>query len=167
MVKYQLNKVRALPLETYYVSLQWLEQKRETAAVRDKVIKLQQQGEQVLSVWSGSTLRQFDIDHCLPFSYWPNNDQWNLLPCTAKENRSKSDRLPGRDLLQHSRGRINNWWQQANSTQAEQRRFFTEANLSLPGLNNQNQDFDQVFEALQFLVFGVKQRLQVGEWGGR
>jgi hypothetical protein len=77
------------------------------------------------------------------------------LPCTATENRSKSDRLPGRDLLQHSRGRINNWWQQANSTQAEQRRFFTEANLSLPGLNNQNQDFEQVFEALQFLVFGV------------
>jgi hypothetical protein len=34
----------------------------------------------------------------------------------------------------------------------------------LPGLNNQNQDFEQVFEALQFLVFGVKQRLQVGEW---
>ena len=164
MAKYQLNKALALPLETYYVSLQWLEQKRETAAVRDKVIKLQQQGEQVLSVWSGSTLQQFDIDHCLPFSYWPNNDQWNLLPCTAKENRSKSDRLPGRDLLQHSRGRINNWWQQANSTQAEQRRFFTEANLSLPGLNNQNQDFEQVFEALQFLVFGVKQRLQVGEW---
>ncbi len=29
---------------------------------------------------------------------------------------------------------------------------------------NQNQDFEQVFEALQFLVFGVKQRLQVGEW---
>jgi hypothetical protein len=100
----------------------------------------------------------------LPFSYWPNNDLWNLLPASCEENRKKSDRLPSQPRLHASRSQITDWWQQAWHSETEQKRFFVEAALSLPNIAYNCTDFDAVFEALQFQSAGIKQRLQVAEW---
>ena len=113
--------------------------------------------------WRGYTLKhQYHVDHCLPFAYWPNNDKWNLLPTTAKENLSKSDKLPTAKRLYDSKRRIIDWWQLAWG--ANQQRFFTEASLSLPNLPAQCSDFEAVFEAMGLQVKGVKSRLLVSEW---
>ena len=103
--------------------------------------------------------------HCLPFAYWPNNERWNLLPTTPKENLTKSDRLPTFKRLYDSRERILDWWQLAwgNDPQYQQR-FFTEAVLSLPNLTATCDGFEEVFEAMGLQVKGVKNRLLVSEW---
>ena len=61
-------------------------------------------------VWSGKTVREFDIDHALPFSVWRNNDLWNLFPADKKVNNQKRDKFPTVALLNDSRKRIYNYW---------------------------------------------------------
>ena len=61
-------------------------------------------------VWSGKTVKNYDIDHALPFSIWRNNDIWNLFPADSKVNNSKRDKLPSRKLIDSSRKRIFNYW---------------------------------------------------------
>jgi hypothetical protein len=62
-------------------------------------------------VWSGKPLgERFDVDHAIPYSVWRNNDLWNLLPCDAKLNNSKRDKLPSGTLLLQSRDRIIEYW---------------------------------------------------------
>lgn len=164
MQKYELNRQQGLTLDTYHHHLRWLDRQHDTGFVRKKVESLRSAGEDVYSVWSGKPLYSYDIDHCMPFSYWPNNDLWNLLPASSAENRQKSDRLPSQSRLHASRSQITDWWQQAWRSKAEQNRFFVEAALSLPNIANNCTDFDVVFEAVQFQSAGIRQRLQVAEW---
>ena len=162
MQKYELNQ--NISLDSYHNQLRWLDRQHDTAMVRKKVETLRRQGMDVRSVWSGEPLYSYDIDHCVPFSYWPNNDLWNLLPASRGENRVKRDRLPSQTRLKAASWHIKDWWQQAWKSEAEQQRFFIEAGLSLPNIAIGCRDFDEVFNALQFQVLGVKQRLQVAEW---
>lgn len=164
MQKYELNRQQGLTLDTYHHHLRLLDRQHDTGFVRKKVESLRSAGEDVYSVWSGKPLYSYDIDHCMPFSYWPNNDLWNLLPASSAENRQKSDRLPSQSRLHASRSQITDWWQQAWRSKAEQNRFFVEAALSLPNIANNCTDFDVVFEAVQFQSAGIRQRLQVAEW---
>ncbi|MBU2223657.1 MAG: hypothetical protein KKB00_06420 [Gammaproteobacteria bacterium] len=164
MQKYELNRQQGLSLETYHLHLRWLDPKHETGLVRKKVKTLLDAGADVRSVWSGKPLYSYDIDHCLPFSYWPNNDLWNLLPASREENRVKSNRLPSQTRLYTSRNQITDWWQQAWSTDAERQKFFIEAALSLPNIGQHCTDFEVVFDALQFQSVGIRQRVQVAEW---
>ncbi|MEO3678422.1 class I SAM-dependent methyltransferase [Rheinheimera sp. FR7-31] len=164
MQKYELNQQRQITLDSYHNQLRWLDRQHDTALVRKKVEALRGQGAAVHSVWSGDLLYSYDIDHCVPFSYWPNNDLWNLLPASSRENKLKRDRLPSQARLTSARYHIKDWWQQAWQSEAEQQRFFIEAALSLPNITSGCRDFDEVFHALQFQIFGVKQRLQVAEW---
>jgi hypothetical protein len=55
-------------------------------------------------------------------------------------------------------------WQLAWASGSDRPRFFHEANLSLPNVSENTIDFEEIFEAMQFQIFGVKQRLQVAEW---
>jgi SAM-dependent methyltransferase len=164
MQKYELNRQQQWPLEFYYHHLRWLDQQHDTALVRKRVAQLRQEGMSICSVWSGKPLQQYDIDHCLPFSYWPNNDLWNLLPASRRENRVKSDRIPSQARLHSARPHILEWWQQAWQTEPERQKFFIEAALSLPNVAYNCTDFDTIFEALQFQTVGIRQRLQVAEW---
>jgi SAM-dependent methyltransferase len=164
MQKYEFNRQQRLTLDTYHHHLRWLDRQHDTGFVRKKVEALRSTGEDVRSVWSGKPLYSYDIDHCLPFSYWPNNDLWNLLPASSAENRQKSDRLPSQTRLRAAKSHITDWWQQAWVSDSERQKFFIEAALSLPNIGQHCEDFEVVFEALQFQSVGIKQRLQVGVW---
>ncbi|MGR5065246.1 methyltransferase domain-containing protein [Photobacterium sp. DNB22_13_2] len=165
MKRYESNKAREIDLQTYHNCLIWVDEKHDTRAIRKKVDTLRSCGTEIQSVWSGTKLRkEFHVDHCLPFAYWPNNDRWNLLPTTTGENLSKSDRVPKSHRLSDSKERILQWWQLAWQSEQEQTRFFDEAVLSLPNLPPQCRNFDDVFEAMGLQIKGVKSRLLVGEW---
>ncbi|NOI66434.1 class I SAM-dependent methyltransferase [Vibrio sp. 99-8-1] len=166
MQRFKLNQQNGTTLQTYHDCLQWLDRDHDTSDVRKRVTELQQDNEQVISVWSGTKLNKtYHVDHCLPFAHWPNNDKWNLLPTTQSENLNKKDRLPSKLRLHESKYRILEWWQLAwGADSFNQQRFFTEASFSLPNISSQNHDFEEVFEAMALQVNGVKSRLLVGEW---
>ncbi|RJX73703.1 methyltransferase domain-containing protein [Vibrio sinensis] len=166
MQRFELNRNRNIPLQTYHDCLVWIDPARNTRDVRQRVDELRAGGRNIFSAWSNTELKnQYDVDHCLPFTYWPNNDRWNLLPTTSQENRSKSDRVPTSQRLHDSRGRILEWWQMAwGSAPLHQSRFFIEARLSLPNLTAQCDDFEEVFEAMGLQVKGVRSRLLVSQW---
>lgn len=166
MQRFKLNQARNIPLQTYYDCLVWIDPARNTRDVRKRVSELQAKGVIIHSAWSDTVLKnKYDIDHCLPFSFWPNNDKWNLLPTTSSENRSKSDRVPQSKRLFDSKERILDWWQVAwGSDPLHQQRFFTEATLSLPNIPTECKDFEVIFEAMGLQVKGIKSRLLVSEW---
>ncbi|GAA5189976.1 methyltransferase domain-containing protein [Ferrimonas gelatinilytica] len=170
MKRYRGNIAREesgeISLEHYYIYLQWLDPKHDTSAIRQRMIALYQNGFDLTSVWTGTKLKPetSQIDHCLPFAHWPNNDKWNLLPTTSKENRAKSDRLPSAQRLNDSRQRIIHWWQSAYDQTASQERFFIQAQMALPGLPAGCQDFEAVYEAMGLQIAGLKSRLLLPNW---
>ncbi|PMG47133.1 class I SAM-dependent methyltransferase [Shewanella sp. 10N.286.52.B9] len=166
MQRFKLNQDRNISLQSYHDSLVWIDSSRDTRYVRKRVDELQAEGTVIHSAWSNTVLKsQYDVDHCLPFAYWPNNDKWNLLPATSNENRSKSDRVPKARRLFDSKERILEWWQIAwGSDPLHQQRFFTEATFSLPNVPAQCNDFEEVFEAMGLQIRGVRSRLLVSEW---
>lgn len=147
-------------------SLNWLEARRSTTEVRNRFDTLKQHQSQSC-VWSGKDLHnEYAIDHCMPFSRWPNNDLWNLLPSNSKVNSQKSDNLPTALKLKQARSRITDWWQQAwLDDELQQSRFFAEANLALPGLSTANTSVDDLFEALELQRGRLKEMQQLREWG--
>lgn len=166
MQRYKFNKDRNIPLQKYHDCLVWIDSSRDTRDVRRRVDELRAEGTMIQSAWSDKVLNsKYDVDHCLPFAYWPNNDKWNLLPTTSNENRSKSDRVPKAQRLFDSKERILEWWQVAwGSDSVYQQRFFTEAQFSLPNVTAQCDDFEEVFEAMGLQIKGVRSRLLVSEW---
>jgi len=166
MQRFKRNKDREISLQTYFDCLVWIDKDHDTRDVRKRVEQLRKQDIDIHSVWSGSKLRnEFHVDHCLPFTYWPNNDKWNLLPTTTDENLSKSDKVPTAHRLHDSKQRVLDWWQLAwGENTILKSRFFSEASLSLPTLPHQCSEFEEVFEAMGLQVKGVKSRLLINEW---
>ena len=82
-------------------------------------------------VWSQRELvgKAFDVDHAMPFSYWRNNDLWNLFPASPEINAKKSDRLPTYRQLNGSRDIIVDYWRGLNG--ALGKRFEREAQTLL------------------------------------
>ena len=62
---------------------------------------------------NNTNARLLDIAHSMPFSRWPNNDLWNLLPTDSIVNNQKNDRLPTEKKLKQAKERIQHWWQAA------------------------------------------------------
>jgi hypothetical protein len=124
----------------------------------------------------------------LPFTCWPNNDTWNLLPTDSKINNQKSVRLPTQHKLKVAKERIKHWWQEAWLDQSllpnqvpsasqkvkdapsvpliisQRQRFFAEANIVLPGLSPDNASIDDLFEALVMQRGRLKEMQQLREW---
>ncbi|MCB1674657.1 MAG: methyltransferase domain-containing protein, partial [Halioglobus sp.] len=149
------------------LALQWegtYQGKRDTTEVRSLVTRLREQ-DQVRCVWTGTRLlREFQIDHCIPWSYWANNDLWNLMPSTTRANNQKRDRLPSISLLAESRPRILDWWVSAFDNDHFRDRFMIEAGCSLPGIEAST--FSDVYTALQFQQTRLKRDQQLPEWPG-
>ena len=147
-------------------ALRWLDPERTTKAVRKRFEALQQKKTQHC-VWSNKKLdTEFDIDHCMPFARWPNNDLWNLMPTNSQVNRQKSDQLPSEARLVNSKNRITDWWQEAwlADDESNKQLFFSEVNLALPGLTASNDSIDDVFEALLLQQSRLKEMQQLKEW---
>lgn len=144
-------------------ALNFADPERSTTRVRNRVLQLQTKMP-VPCVWCGQTLKQhrFAIDHAFPFSRWPNNDLWNLLPTTESCNNSKSDRLPSANLLLQSRSLITEWWQHAWSSHHDE--FFSQAALALPQLNSKASNFHDVFDAMSLQRARLKHLQQLREW---
>lgn len=117
MASYSGNAEYSTPEKQFhlYQALNWLEPKRTTTEVRNRFEQLKHQKPEIAQcVWSAKALtQQYDIDHSMPFSRWPNNDLWNLLPTESDVNNQKSDRLPTEQKLKQSKERIQHWWQEA------------------------------------------------------
>jgi CRISPR/Cas system Type II protein with McrA/HNH and RuvC-like nuclease domain len=109
----------------------------------------------------GEPKSKYAIDHAFPFSRWPNNDLWNLLPSKVDINSKKSDRLPTYSKLSHSKEHITDWWQQA--WHADTKVFFNQANIALPDLNTTD-NFEDVFEAMLYQRNRIKALQQLPDW---
>jgi len=57
--------------------------------------------ESIKCPYSGKVLSSadFDVDHFLPRSYIAHDQFWNLVPSSAKHNRSKNDRIPNSKFI--------------------------------------------------------------------
>ncbi|RUO63672.1 class I SAM-dependent methyltransferase [Pseudidiomarina insulisalsae] len=163
MASYAQNQQRQLSRVDFLTALAWENPERTTHRVRSRVEQLMVQ-DQVRCCWSGSAIRKFGyaIDHAFPFSRWPNNDLWNLLPTKTVINANKSDKLPTPRTLLQSRDYIVHWWRQA--WQEHRDEFFTQANFALPNLAPGNQSYDDVFEALALQRDRIKYFQQLQDW---
>ena len=156
-------------VDTHYdQALQWDEGRRDTTQVRDLVDSLQLQGHKIYCVWSNTQLRdeRYAIDHCFPWSYWSNNDLWNLMPSTNAANSSKSNGLPGAALMHSARDRIIQWWNMAYLDSGLSDRFYLEAQAALPDSVESIQNPRSVFEAMQHQRLRLRRDQQLREWGG-
>ena len=61
-------------------------------------------------VWTGKTIRKYDIDHILPYSVWFSNDLWNLMPVTPAVNRQKGAKIPTPELIKKRQSNIIKYW---------------------------------------------------------
>lgn len=165
MVTYSRGHGETLKTAEALQSLEWLEHDHQTADVRRVVHQVQQRGETVYDVWTGTRIQNaFEVDHCFPFAYWPNNDLWNLLPVTSSTNASKSARLPSAELANRATDRILSWWQAAYLHPSRKSRFFEEANTSLPVHRNEMQSIDDVYAGLMRQRIRLKTDQQIEEW---
>ena len=91
----------------------WSEPSRDTTLARMAAARIAASGMQIHCVWSGVALEAdvLDVDHALPWSAWPCNDLWNLMPASRRVNQhEKRDRLPAAHVLANARGAIVDWW---------------------------------------------------------
>jgi SAM-dependent methyltransferase len=152
-----------------HAALRWIEPNRDTSFVRKLVQQRFDAGRAVHCVWTGRALKPntVDIDHCLPWSAWPCDDLWNLLPSAPALNRHlKGEKLPAAATLEAARGAIKTWWQDAylDSGPAVRVRFNEEATTSLPVLAGKGLDLDELFLALDFKRMQLRQETQAAEW---
>ena len=123
-------------------------------------------------VWSGRKLSHetLDIDHCFPWTAWPCEDLWNLLPVHRSVNQNqKRDRLPADALLRSAQDRIEEWWDAGylrcdNPVIPE--RFKAQARASLPIVSGSDLRLHDDFAALNLQRLRLKHDQQVPEWSG-
>ena len=141
---------------------------RTTAISRNRAKHLFEKGLALHCVWSGRKLNidKFDIDHCFPYSAWPCDDLWNLMPSSRRVNQiNKRDKLSGLLTLNESRKRIMEWWNRAYIEETGTRQlFFNEARASLRLDFGLTQHLDENYDsaALQQTQFKFNQRIL--EW---
>jgi len=171
---YALRQGRKLSEAKIAQAMHWSAPERIVAEARQRAISILESGEPLYCVWSGTRLSKdrLDIDHCFPWTAWPCDDLWNLLPSTRTVNQhEKRDRLPSASLLNSARERVQDWWRAGYSLAADGPvvdRFFLEARSSLP-LINASDDLivvEDVFDAVAFQRLRLKENQQIPEWAG-
>jgi len=165
MMSYENNKAH-FDERQLLSALIWIKPERTTTLARRKIESIKLLGQSVHCVWSDSKLRDhYHIDHCLPFARWPNNDLWNLLPTSNKSNLEKRDKLASNKRLHGAKENIQHWWSEAWAGNINQeKRFYTEATVSLPGLNHNSYNLDEVFNALKLQHIRIKEMQQLNVW---
>ena len=148
--------------------MRWSDPQRDTEFAH-KIALERPQHATLFCVWSGKRLtsQNLDIDHCFPWSAWPCDDLWNLLPADRKVNqRDKSDRVPSADQLRVSRDLIMQWWQDAYLARPNEvvvNRFLHEAAASLPGVSGLS-GADEVYDGVTLQRMRLTHDQQIPEW---
>ena len=148
-------------------ALQWLDPEHRTAEVRDIAQAIRSSGHNLFCIWTGKILHaDFDIDHCLPFAIWPNNDLWNLVPAHRPTNLKKRDRLVSAEKLIASSGQLQDWWDRAYIKRGHEQRFITEASASLPLVRERTlvPPMSRVFLGLEVQRMTLRRNQQLQEW---
>ena len=91
----------------------------------------------VFCVWTGKAIKNFDIDHVIPFSVWKNNDLWNLLPSQSSTNNQKRNKIPSVDLIEKRKNLIIHYWELLNKDHFK--RFQKEIRLALLGMHDNSE----------------------------
>ena len=112
------------------------------------------QAGQIHCVWTGAPIRQFDVDHVIPFSVWKNNELWNLLPSRPAVNNGKRDKIPAPALIEKQEPLILQYWDIIQTRHPE--RFHKELRRSLTGnrpTNNwQHHAIEQLKNSCAYLI---------------
>ena len=148
-------------------SFEWAASQRETSTVSSRALQIREDGFPLTCIWSARRLvrqSKLEIDHCFPWSRWPNNDLWNLLPASANINSQKRDRLPAAETLEGAKVRIVYWWENAWLDTPREEQFFLEASYALPGLSDEKPSLEGIHEATQHQRVRLKQDQQIPEW---
>jgi SAM-dependent methyltransferase len=163
MQRYENNKL--IPKQTLFDALEWIDPTRKTDEAKAQV-ELIKKVHPVSCVWRNVELKkEYDIDHCLPFARWPNNDLWNLLPTSRQANRSKSDKIASTIRLNAAKENIIDWWSEAwLSDEVLKQKFNAQASISLPGLKGFDNSTDETFEALALQHIRVREMQQLIVW---
>src|SRR5690606_9936070 len=139
-------------------------------------------------------VRSIEIDHCFPYSAWPCDDLWNLLPASRRANGRKSDLPVSDDALWRAGELIRNWWSIAYrdpQNPALSHQFGEEARATLPldtapeqskpppqGLGDVeiarswpgevevSTELDGVFAAVRYQRLRLRQDQNLREWDG-
>ncbi len=171
MQGYAARQGRRLNDAVIAAAMCWSEPERDVRFVREQARRLMD-GTALHCVWSGQKLSAatLDIDHCFPWSAWPCNDLWNLLPAHRRVNQNqKRQRLPDGAVLRSARDRIQEWWHQGY-LEAENRllsrRFMVEAVATLPLAGQEKPTVDDVFMAIEIQRLRLKHDQQIPEWTG-
>ena len=151
-------------------ALEWSNPIRNTQIPRNRAKHLIESGNFRHCVWSGRNLTadHMDIDHCFPFSVWPCDDLWNLIPSSRTVNQNqKRDKLPSESRLRAARERLLDWWNWAyihEENKTYEKRFFQEAAASLPIGTSWIGDLDEVFLSVVLQQLNLKYNQQIPEW---
>ena len=162
-----------LESETMDQALAWMDPTRKNQVPRNRAKLLIESGIVQHCVWSGKKLSHsnLDIDHCFPFSAWPCDDLWNLLPSSRSVNQhQKRDKLPSKICLLTSHDRILEWWDAAythcdlNPIRRQQFADEVGASLRVDALSADDPDLEQIFNSVLIQQLHLKSNQQVPEW---
>ncbi len=151
-------------------AMTWSEPTRDVQLTRARALELLEEGRVIRCTWSGKALTpgNLDIDHCFPWSAWPCNDLWNLLPVRRDVNGRKGARLPAAATLQSAAERIIGWWDEGYRRAANlivPERFVREAAASLPTLVGEGEPaLEDIYESVNLKRVRLKHDQRVPEW---
>lgn len=176
MREYAKGQNRLLDPVAMERAMTWADPARDVAQARSVAIHLVEQ-RRLHCVWTGQRLSadSLDMDHCIPWSTWPCDALWNLMPAHRQVNqRQKRDRLPTDQLLLRSSGAIQQWWSDAwfdGSRTVHQGQFAEEARATLPGLMTSadpatTDELPMVFQAMRLQRMRIQVNHQCAEWSG-
>ena len=169
MGEYARTQGRSLDPVVVHQAMQWADPARDVARTRELAMALLAK-KPLHCVWTGRKLKpgNLDIDHGFPWSAWPCNDMWNLLPAHQQVNRQqKRHKLPSERLLLTAQERITEWWQHGYLAQGEHvaGQFAWEASASLPGLSGESAiEPSDVFTAMRLQRSRLRMNQQIPEW---
>lgn len=99
---------RSEVLERLFITPENYRDVNEIKGFYDEVMKIRD----LYCVWSDKKLNpvNINVDHVLPFSRYPSNSFWNLLPARNDVNSKKKDKIPSPDFIDKRQARILEYW---------------------------------------------------------
>jgi hypothetical protein len=172
MRRYAERQGRLLDPVVLGQAMAWSDPARDVSIARGAALRLMDGGAPVHCVWTGRRLtpETLDMDHAIPWSAWPCDDLWNIMPAARSVNqRLKRDLLPSASALLGAHEPIISWWDNAYERAgnlALSTRFFAEARAALPIAKVGNVDHTDIFDGMALKRLTIRQDQMVDEWPG-